>query len=121
VLTVVADVAPALGFEARVDFDGPVDAVSDEELTDDVLAVVREALSNTAKHARAHAAAVRVTASAEAFRVFVDDDGVGMGPTDRRSGLANLRERAERRGGTLDVSSGASGRGLTVAWSVPLG
>ena len=58
-------VVPALGFEPRVDFDGPVDAVSDAALSDDALAVVREALSNTAKHARAGSAAVRLTASAD--------------------------------------------------------
>jgi signal transduction histidine kinase len=120
VLAVVADVAPALGFEPKVSFDGPVDAVSDERLSDDVVAVVREGLSNTAKHARARAAAVHLEASPSALVVRVADDGVGMGAADRRSGLANLRSRAERRGGELDVSPAPAG-GLSLVWSVPLG
>ena len=120
VLAVVADVVPALGFEPKVGFDGPVDAVSDERLADDVVAVIREALTNTAKHARAGSAAVHLEASPSQLHVRVEDDGIGMGPTERRSGLANLRSRAERRGGELVVSSGSPG-GLALAWSVPLG
>jgi signal transduction histidine kinase len=94
--------------------------VSDERLSDDVVAVVREGLSNTAKHARARAAAVHLEASSSALVVRVEDDGVGMGAADRRSGLANLRSRAERRGGELVVSPAPAG-GLSLAWSVPLG
>jgi signal transduction histidine kinase len=120
VLAVVADVADALGFDPTVSFDGPVDAVSDAQLADDVVAVVREALTNTAKHARAGGAAVHLEASPSRLHVRVQDDGIGMGPVERRSGLANLRARAERRGGELVVAPGQSG-GLTVLWSVPLG
>jgi signal transduction histidine kinase len=121
VLAVAAEVAPALGFEARVDFDGPIDAVSDPELADDVLAVVREALSNTAKHAGAGSALVRLHASATELHVEVADDGVGLGDSERRSGLGNLRSRADRRGGSLALSAPPTGQGLVVTWSVPLG
>jgi signal transduction histidine kinase len=121
VLGVLADVAPALGFEAGVDFEGPVDAVSDESISADVLAVVREGLSNTAKHAQASRATVRVEASPTTFDVTVEDDGVGLGAPGRRSGLANLRDRATLRGGTLDITASATGRGTLLVWSVPLG
>jgi signal transduction histidine kinase len=121
VLTVVAELVPALGFEPRVDFDGPLDAVSDAALSDDALAVVREALSNTAKHARAGSAAVRLTASSTELHVEVSDDGVGMGRSERRSGLGNLRTRAELRGGTLTIAPPATGQGMVLTWSVPLG
>ena len=53
VLATVAEVRPALGFAPHVRFEGPLDAVSDAELTSDVRAVVRESLSNVARHARA--------------------------------------------------------------------
>jgi signal transduction histidine kinase len=121
VLALVAEIVPALGFEPRVSFEGPVDAVSDDDLAADVLAVIREALSNTAKHAEAHSAAVRVEASTTELRVTVEDDGIGMGPTTRRSGLANLRQRAEQRGGDLSISPGSDSQGSSVTCSLPLG
>jgi signal transduction histidine kinase len=120
VLQAVADVVPALGFEPRVTFDGPVDAVSDAALAADVLAVVREALTNTAKHAFASSASVHLHASASTFDVRVADDGSGLRGS-RRSGLANLRERAERRGGSLLVDEPAPDSGTRLCWSVPLG
>ena len=49
----------------------------------------------------------------------VHDDGSGMGDTNRRSGLANLRHRAERHGGALTVDSGPAGTRLV--WTVPSG
>lgn len=120
VLAVVSDVVPALGFEPHVSFEGPVDAVSDASLSEDVRAVVREALTNTAKHARASTAGVRLHASASGFQVMISDDGVGI-TGDRRSGLANLQGRAARRGGILLVNAPAPDSGTTLLWSVPLG
>lgn len=120
VLEVVADVVPALGFEPYVSFEGPVDAVSDAALAADARAVVREALTNIAKHARASAARVRLHATATRLDVTVSDDGVGLGG-DRRSGLANLQERAARRDGTLQVNDPPPESGTTLVWSVPLG
>jgi signal transduction histidine kinase len=119
VLAVVADVAPALGFDPGVSFEGPVDAVSDGRLAEDVVAVVREALSNSAKHAHAASAQVRLHASASRLEVMVTDDGVGL-CSDRRSGLQNLRDRAENRGGSLTIDDPAPERGTRVVWSVPL-
>ena len=120
VLRAVTEVVPALGFEPRVSFDGPVDAVSDDALSPDVLAVVREALTNTAKHARATSAQVHLHATATGFDVTVADDGVGL-TGSRRSGLANLRDRAERRGGSLLVNEPPPEQGTRVVWSVPFG
>ena len=121
VLEVSSQVARALGFEPHVGFDGPVDAVSDERLSEDVLAVVREALTNTAKHARARSATVRLHATPSTLEVTVADDGVGLGDAHHHSGLANLRARAERRGGILCVNEPAPERGTSLVWSVPLG
>jgi signal transduction histidine kinase len=119
VLAVVSDLVPALGFDPGVSFEGPVDAVSDSRLAEDVVAVVREALSNTAKHAHATSAQVRLRASASQLEVIVEDDGGGLA-SDRRSGLQNLRDRAVSRGGTLTINDPLPERGTTVVWSVPL-
>ncbi len=48
----------------------------------------------------------------------VADDGRGLAEHVQESGLRNMRERAERRGGSLLVES-APGRGTTLTWSVP--
>jgi len=121
VLAVVAEVTPSLGRDPHVHFTGPVDAVSDEGLSDDVAAVVREALTNAAKHARAQRVDTAVTVKGSTLTVTVEDDGVGMGTATRRSGLANLRQRAESRSGSCEVERGEGGAGTRVMWQVPIG
>ena len=81
--------------------------------------MVRESLSNVARHARARSAEVDVAATATGSRVDVRDDGVGLGRPTRRSGLANLRRRADRRGGIFAVGP-REPAGTWLSWSVPL-
>jgi signal transduction histidine kinase len=86
-------------------------------LADDVVAVVREALTNVVKHAAAQRVSVALTVADGHVTVEVVDDGVGVTDADNRSGLANLSERARLNGGTLSV---ASERGQTrLLWIVP--
>ena len=117
-LDVATDLTPAIGFEPSVRFSGVIDAVGDD-VGEDVLAVVRESLSNVARHARAASAEVDVTATADRLTVDVRDDGVGLGSADRRSGLDNLRRRADRRDGTCTVEP-REPTGTWLSWSVPL-
>ena len=117
VLEVVADVTPALGFDPAVRFSGLLDTLP-PDVTDDLLAVLREALTNVARHARANATDVELTASSSRLTLDVRDNGVGLATGGRRSGLANLHHRAERHGGGLTIDSGPAGTRLT--WSVPL-
>ncbi|WP_204912754.1 GAF domain-containing protein [Microlunatus spumicola] len=119
VLEVVAEAAPVLGSEPDVAFVGPVDTVADEALVDDVVAVVREALSNVVRHARARHVALTVSATAAELAVVVSDDGRGAGGVARRSGLDNLAQRAARHGGTSGLSAGPTG-GTELRWVVPL-
>ncbi len=116
----VADVTPMLGLDPQVSFRGPVDAVVNEELLEDVLAVVREALTNVARHARARHVSASVAVSDSLLAIRVEDDGIGVGTAARRSGLANLRVRAEHREGTLELGPGAGGFGTTLLWQVPI-
>ncbi len=117
-LDVATDLTPALGFEPSVRFSGVIDAVG-HDVGEDVLAVVRESLSNVARHARAASAEVDVTATADRLTVDIRDDGIGIGSTDRRSGLDNLRRRADRRDGTCTVGP-REPTGTWLSWSVPL-
>jgi signal transduction histidine kinase len=121
ILDVASLAAPALGFQPRLQFEGPVDTRLPEELVPDVLAVVREALSNTARHASATTAQVRVAVHDDELTIEVVDDGRGAESRTRSSGLANLRARAERRKGTVAVGPGRRGKGTRVEWRVPLG
>ena len=57
VLEVVADATPALGFEPSVRFEGPVDTLTSDEVTENLVAALREALANVARHAHATLAA----------------------------------------------------------------
>jgi two-component system, NarL family, sensor histidine kinase DevS len=52
----------------------------------------------------------------------VSDDGKGLGESTRRSGLANLKERAELLGGSFRVepTEPSTGRGTRLTWRVPL-
>ena len=112
-----------LGFAPRLTVVGALDDPNlvDEWLRLDVLAVIREALSNVARHAQAAEVDVAVVVEADVIHVTVEDDGVGMVESGRRSGLANLSERAHGRGGTVVVlSPGAVLGGTRLLWEVPV-
>ncbi|NUS00800.1 MAG: hypothetical protein HOV67_36745, partial [Kribbellaceae bacterium] len=102
----VDEYVEALGFRPRLVTSGPLDTVVPERLRPEMLAALREALSNVVRHARASQIEVEVTVTGDEARLRVADDGVGVGATSRRSGLRNLRERATALGGTLDLQAG---------------
>ncbi len=122
ILDVGKDVAPALGFSPDLRFEGPLDALLETDTADHVIAVVREALVNAAKHAQATAVSASLSAGGQQLLVTITDNGVGLGEHARESGLANMRSRAEQLGGTFTVISpvGTTGRGTRLEWSVPL-
>lgn len=95
------------------------------DIADDVVAVVREGLSNCSRHAHANAVQVEVTVDSKADEPFIEvnvcDDGRGLDPAvTRRSGIDNLRARARRHGGTMELSPGENGSGLCLRWHCPL-
>jgi signal transduction histidine kinase len=83
-----------------------------------MLIALREGLSNAARHAAASRVDVTVGADG-ALMVVVRDDGRGMTGSTRRSGLANLAERAEQLGGVMKAGP-AEGGGTELSWQVPL-
>jgi signal transduction histidine kinase len=102
---------------------GAMDAEVPEEIAEDVVAVVREALANAARHAHASAVAVAITLFSEGVdrvvQVAVSDNGRGIDPSvSRRSGLANMSSRARRHQGWVDAIS--LDPGTMISWRVTL-
>ena len=122
-LLVAGEHARPLGFDPDVRFDGPIDTTVDAEVAEDLVNVLSEALSNVARHAGATRVDVEVVAGDDGVRLTLTDDGRGIGVAGGRDGpgrgLRNLRERAERHGGTLEVGPAPSGRGTRLTWSAP--
>jgi len=117
ILDLVAEGSSSLARAVPVSFAGPVDLVLRGPVGDDVEAVVRELLANAVRHSGAHQIRASVTVDAMWARVTVEDDGAGIPQQGHRSGLDNLRSRAERRGGRLRIDS-EPGK-TTIEWSVP--
>lgn len=111
--------AESLGHKPHLELAGPVDSAVPDAVRPDLTAVLREGLSNAVRHARATQVTVGVRVDAGHVTVTVTDDGVGCDPAAARGGLVNLRERAERHGGTFTIRP-VEPHGTEVSWSVPL-
>jgi signal transduction histidine kinase len=118
-LSVVEEMTGPLGFAPALRLAGPLDSRVPTGLGGQVLAALREGLANAAKHARASRVDVSIEAGADLV-LTVRDNGIGLpGEATRRSGLANLTERAAEAGGTMRLAA-ASGGGTELEWRVPL-
>jgi signal transduction histidine kinase len=131
VAEITKETVDQLGFVPTVSYRGPVETVLDETRLTQLLAVLREALSNAARHSGARSVHVSIAVD-EAFIVLeVADDGVGMPESGaeaeaelaaaRRAGghgLGNMAERARQLGGRLLIRPGED-RGTSVEWRIP--
>ncbi|KPM55828.1 histidine kinase [Frankia sp. R43] len=120
IAAIVAQAEQALAIRPTVRIDGPVDRGIPTVIHPHLLAAIREALSNIARHARATRIQVLVRVTNTDVSVQVRDDGCGPGGASRSSGLANLRRRALDLGGRMEFGPGEGGIGTTVRWHVPL-
>ncbi|MEV6977605.1 GAF domain-containing protein [Kitasatospora sp. NPDC093806] len=141
VLRECSQTAAALGFKPSVSFVGPVESLVGEKTGRQLLAALREMLSNTARHARASRVGVEVDATVHlddgghpvggdpesldrggrpGVLLTVTDDGVGIPEGGRRSGLRNLTRRAEALGGDAWHEPGPYGKGTRVRWTARL-
>ncbi|MDY0811045.1 GAF domain-containing protein [Kitasatospora purpeofusca] len=141
VLRECSQTAAALGFKPSVSFVGPVESLVGEKTGRQLLAALREMLSNAARHARASRVGAEVDATVHldddgrpvggdpesldrggrpGVLLTVTDDGVGIPEGGRRSGLRNLTRRAEALGGDAWHEPGPYGRGTRVRWTARL-
>jgi signal transduction histidine kinase len=118
VLRVVDEITGEAEIETAVRLGGPIDALVDAESGTHLVAALRESLSNVVRHSGATHVDVTVDAGDELV-LTVTDDGSGFGATDRRSGLANIEQRAAGLDGTATIES-SPGNGTRVRWAIPL-
>jgi signal transduction histidine kinase len=121
VLAVVSEVSRWLDSEPRVHFDGPLTTALSDERAGEMLAALREMLTNVSRHAGATTVSVRVVADDDGVTVTVADDGVGPpaeGTQTGGRGLVNLATRARRLGGTFELR-GRGPAGSVAEWWIP--
>ncbi|WP_028806813.1 GAF domain-containing sensor histidine kinase [Streptomyces sp. 303MFCol5.2] len=118
-MRIVGEAAPVLAFAPSVRMEGLLDTEVPKEVADHVVAVLSEALTNIARHARADRAEVVLTTDGREVRLSITDNGVGIPPEGRRSGLRNMAERAEQLGGRLELATPPGG-GASVMWRAPV-
>lgn len=108
-----------LGFDPQLEIVGPIDTLVSENLIEHVVAVIREGLSNIARHAYATRARVTINVSANQIAIDIVDDGRGFADLTRTSGLDNLTYRAQLHGGECSLSA-SEGGGAHLYWCVPI-
>ena len=110
-----------LAAPAQFTLSGDLNSIPDHHV-EQLIPVLREAITNVVKHADADEVAVAVSRDGDLLQLEVRDDGVGFDPEAGTSGrgLRNLRQRAEAAGGHLEVSPIARG-GTLLVWQAHLG
>lgn len=116
----VSDLAEPYGVEVGVDVDCPPDT-PEPPLSDHVIAVVKESVSNALRHAEARTIDVRVACDGARVLVNVADDGLGFDPESEHGGLGlrNLVRRVAAVGGEYVLDT-APGKGTVVTVSFPI-
>lgn len=116
-----AQAAALLGFDPAVRFAGPVDSLVDQATADHVVAALREALTNAARHANAAHVSVLLEIAGGEVVLRVVDDGIGIvdDGAGRRSGLSNLSARAQELGGVCTLERVSAEGGTRLIWRVP--
>jgi signal transduction histidine kinase len=119
-LGLLREASRVLGFEPRVLFDGPVDTGLNDRTANELIASLREAMSNVVRHAHATSVEVEVAVRDGTAHLRVVDNGVGPPHDDapRGNGLRNLATRAGELGGTMSLRAGPAG-GSALEWEVP--
>ncbi len=126
VQTAIGDMLPSLGFRPSVTLSGPLNTAVPEQVRPHLLAVLREALSNVGRHARATSASIVLSADnplgsagEPAVQLVVEDNGRGIAGAAPGNGLPNMLARADALGGSCSLGPGAHG-GTRLMWRVPL-
>jgi signal transduction histidine kinase len=118
---VLRELEPTLPFRVRASFDGPVDTAVSKDVAEHLLAVLREAVTNVARHADATQASVDVAVREGSCVLVVSDNGRGLDDDggSKGRGLANMQSRAHQLHGDVALTGNETG-GTSLVWHVPL-
>jgi len=117
---IIAQSARMLGFSPRLRIEGPVENMVTPVTRGDLVAALREALANVARHSEATAVTVEILLHDDELLVRVVDNGVGYSPersSEAGNGLSNLAARAAVHGGEFRIGKSDNG-GTTLEWSI---
>ncbi|AUI58529.1 GAF domain-containing sensor histidine kinase [Amycolatopsis sp. BJA-103] len=115
----IAELTDDTAIHPTVSLSGPLDSIP-FLFAEHAEAVVRETVGNVVRHTRASGVSVSVAVKDDVLRIVVTDDGAGIGDaTGGFGGLRNLRDRAEKAGGTFRAETREEG-GTRIEWSAPL-
>ncbi len=95
-----------------------IDELSETERALRIEALLREALTNIAKHSRASNVTIRIQTSSTQVLLEVEDDGCGFDPgllEEATMGLTSMRERVKLIGGEFEILSRQGGPTLVTA------
>lgn len=121
----VADLVGQLSapYEAQVNLDVtcPADSIP-VDVSEQVLATVKEALSNALRHSGSGEIDIRISCSQSQVEVSLADYGAGFDPeaVSQGMGLANMAERVTTAGGSFQIDT-EPGAGTVVRSTFPLG
>ena len=100
VLRLASDAGERLGFQPRIRFEGPVETAVDHEAGEQLMAVLRESLSNVIRHAHATSVDIEIASAGAELVLLVSDNGVGPASSKGAgNGLRNMETRASSLGG----------------------
>jgi signal transduction histidine kinase len=122
VLSLLQELRPVLDFDVHASFEGPVDAAIPDLISEHLLVVIREAITNIGRHANATQASLIMSVDDGQCRLQVIDNGFGISESPSRVeglGLGNLRRRAEKLYGQFEIGCPDTG-GTVLSWQVPL-
>ncbi len=123
VISLVDELRIVVGFAVPSSFEGPIDTAISAKIAEHLLATLREGITNVARHAQATQASIHLAVKDDCCQLSITDNGRGMETDEVREGgwgLTNLRRRAEKLHGHLDVENPPAG-GTVLTWQVPLG
>ncbi|MDQ0770175.1 two-component system sensor histidine kinase DevS [Pseudarthrobacter defluvii] len=118
VLRAVQEAANAAGFLPRIQLSGPVDDAVGGEVAEQLLRVLQESVSNAVRHSGSEDISILLATQEDEVVLTVSDNGRGFKDPQRVSGLNNMRNRAERLGGSCVIDS-TPGKGTSVTWTAP--
>ena len=118
VLRAVQEAANAAGFLPRIQLSGPVDDAVGDDVAEQLLRVLHESVSNAVRHSGSEDISIVLSAQEDEVVLTVRDNGCGFKDPERVSGLNNMRNRAERLGGSCVIDS-TPGKGTSVTWTAP--